>query len=172
LPFYAVYIALLVILLVECGDLLYQNRPVKPPLDDKNVLLTSLPVVREYQGYKMPRINESVDGRLLTSGDRLYKNGIGTHAPSQIAYELPENADTLYLGAGIDDEVYDRGQARFSVKLDGVIVWESPTLRGRDNPVFTTIPVRGGRHLELLTDPDGDDNSDHADWLNAYLKLR
>ena len=172
LPFYAVYIALLVILLVECGDLLYQNRPVKPPLDDKNVLLTSLPVVREYQGYKMPRINESVDGRLLTSGDRLYKNGIGTHAPSQIAYELPENADTLYLGAGIDDEVYDRGQARFSVKLDGVIVWESPTLRGRDNPVFTTIPVRGGRHLELLTDPDGDDNSDHADWLNAYLRLR
>lgn len=172
LPFYAVYIALLVILLVECGDLLYQNRPVKPPLDDKNVLLTSLPVIREYQGYKMPRINESVDGRLLTSGDRLYKNGIGTHAPSQIAYELPENADTLYLGAGIDDEVYDRGQARFSVKLDGVIVWESPTLRGRDNPVFTTIPVRGGRHLELLTDPDGDDNSDHADWLNAYLKLR
>lgn len=172
LPFYAVYIALLVILLVECGDLLYQNRPVKPPLDDKNVLLTSLPVVREYQGYKMPRINESVDGRLLTSGDRLYKNGIGTHAPSQIAYELPENADTLYLGAGIDDEVYDRGQARFSVKLDGVIVWESPTLRGRDNPVFTTIPVRGRRHLELLTDPDGDDNSDHADWLNAYLKLR
>ena len=172
LPFYAVYIALLVILLVECGDLLYQNRPVKPPLDDKNVLLTSLPVVREYQGYKMPRINESVDGRLLTSGDRLYKNGIGTHAPSQIAYELPENADTLYLGAGIDDEVYDRGQVRFSVKLDGVIVWESPTLRGRDNPVFTTIPVRGGRHLELLTDPDGDDNSDHADWLNAYLKLR
>jgi hypothetical protein len=172
LPFYAVYIALLVILLVECGDLLYQNRPVKPPLDDKNVLLTSLPEVREYQGYKMPRINESVDGRLLTSGDRLYKNGIGTHAPSQIAYELPENADTLYLGAGIDDEVYDRGQARFSVKLDGVIVWESPTLRGRDNPVFTTIPVRGGRHLELLTDPDGDDNSDHADWLNAYLKLR
>ena len=172
LPFYSVYIALLVILLVECGDLLYQNRPVKPPLDDKNVLLTSLPVVREYQGYKMPRINESVDGRLLTSGDRLYKNGIGTHAPSQIAYELPENADTLYLGAGIDDEVYDRGQARFSVKLDGVIVWESPTLRGRDNPVFTRIPVRGGEHLELLTDPDGDDNSDHADWLNAYLKLR
>ena len=121
---------------------------------------------------KSPRINESVEGRLLTSGDRLYKNGIGTHAPSMIVYKLPENADSLFLGAGIDDEVYDRGQVKFSVKLDGRLVWESPTLRGRDRPVFAQIPVSGARLLELVTDPDGDDNSDHADWLNAYLKLR
>lgn len=172
LPPYVVYVALLVILLVECGNLLYQNRPVKVPEADNHVLLTSLKALQEHQGYKSPRINESVEGRLLTSGDRLYKNGIGTHAPSMIVYKLPENADSLFLGAGIDDEVYDRGQVKFSVKLDGRLVWESPTLRGRDRPVFAQIPVSGARLLELVTDPDGDDNSDHADWLNAYLKLR
>lgn len=172
IPALAVYGCLLFVLLVECGNLLYHNRPVKVPAGIKNVLVTNLPALFEKQSFRFPRVNESVEGRLLTAGDRLYKNGLGTHAPSTVVYELPEDADSLFFGAGIDDEVYDRGQAIFIVKLDGEEIWRSRVLRGNDGPVFAALSVRGAKKLEFSTDPDGDDNSDHTDWLNAYIKLR
>jgi hypothetical protein len=58
------------------------------------------------------------------------------------------------------------------VKLDGEEIWRSRVLRGNDGPVFAALSVRGAKKLEFSTDPDGDDNSDHTDWLNAYIKLR
>ena len=172
LPAYAPYVLLSVFVFAEGGVLAFESRPVVVPKADNVLVLTELKMQDFEQQYKSPRIDASVEDRFLTSGDRLYKNGIGTHAPSRISFHLPENADTLYLGAGIDDEVYDRGQATFIVRLDDQVVWKSPSLRGRDKPAFARIPVKGARHLELVTEPDGDDNSDHTDWLNAYLKLR
>jgi Gpi18-like mannosyltransferase len=172
LPSFVPYVVLSVILLVECSVLMFQLRPVVVPANEKNVLVTDLPVLRADQSYKKPMVNESVEGRFLTSGDRLYKNGLGTHAPSHMTYELPENADSLFIGAGIDDEVYDHGSAVFMILLDGVNVWTSRVLQGRDRPTFVAIPVNGARKLELITDPDGDNNSDHTDWLNAYVRVR
>ena len=172
MPSFVPYVVLSVILLVECTVLMYQLRPVVVPASEKNVLVTELPVLRADQSYKKPMVNESVEGRFLTSGDRLYKNGLGTHAPSHVTYELPEDADSLFIGAGIDDEVYDHGSAVFMIHLDGERVWTSRVLQGRDKPAFVALPVNGARKLELITDPDGDNNSDHTDWLNAYVKLR
>ena len=86
--------------------------------------------------------------------------------------ELPENADTLFVGAGIDAECHDEGSAFFIIKVDGTLVWKSQLLRGRDGVQFAQVPLQGASRLTLETDPHGPNNCDHTDWLNGYIKLR
>lgn len=172
LPSWVPYAVLSAIVLVEGGVLAYQCRPVLVPEGDNIVLLTDLKWVKTEQSYKRPQINRSVDEHDLTSNYRIYKYGIGSHAASEIVMELPENADTLFVGAGIDAECHDEGSAFFIIKVDGTLVWKSQLLRGRDGVQFAQVPLQGASRLTLETDPHGPNNCDHTDWLNGYIKLR
>lgn len=169
---FAPYILLIAVLLVEGGFLIARNRPIWVPKGDNVVLLTDLPWKKSEQSYGRPKVNESVEGHVLTLGNRVYLYGIGSHAPSNLAFGIPENADTLFVGAGIDDECNGEGSVIFIVKVDGKEAWRSNLLRGRDGTEFTSVPLQGANLLELETDPNGSNNCDHADWLNAYIKLR
>ena len=86
--------------------------------------------------------------------------------------ELPENADTLFVGAGIDAECRDDGSAIFIINVDEKEVWRSGLMRGRGDVALVQIPLQGASKLELETDPDGSNSCDHTDWLNGYIKLR
>ena len=172
LPSFLPYVLLSVILLVEAANLAYRNRPIVVPTGEKIALLTDLNWIKWDQRYKSPKINESVDGHDLTSGNRMYKNGIGAHAPSNIAIEIPQDADSLYVGVGIDGECFHEGNARFIIRVDGTVTWRSPLMTGRRGVEFAKIPLQGASLLELETNPDGSDNCDHTDWLNGYIKLR
>ena len=171
LPAFVPYALLFVILLIQIAYLAYLNRPITIPPGNDVVLLTDLNWVKSEQRYKTPRINLSIDDHLLTSGNRVYKYGIGSHAPSELAFEIPQNADTLFIGAGIDGECAHEGNARFFIKIDGREVWRSRLLNGRMGVENAKIPVQGASLLELITDPSGSDNCDHTDWLNGYVKL-
>ncbi len=171
-PSWTPYALLSLILLVEGGYIAYRNRPVVAPKGENIVLLENLSIRQSEQGYGTPKINRSVDSHMLIVGKRVYKNGLGTHAPSKFVYELPNNADTLFIGAGIDDECYDQGSAIFIIRVDGKEVWRSPLVRGVDSAFFTQVPLQGATLLELETDPDGPNNCDHTDWLNGYIKLK
>ncbi|MDD7299395.1 NPCBM/NEW2 domain-containing protein [Fibrobacter intestinalis] len=172
LPAFVPYGVLLLILTVVSGFLAFQSRPIAAPKGDGYMLVTDLPMESSVQRFRSPRINQSVDGHLLTVDNRVYINGIGTHAPSTITYTLPEEADSLFLGVGIDGECHENGQATFIVKLDGDVVWRRSRVRGAQKPYFASISVQGANVLELRTDPEGSDHCDHTDWLNAYVKLR
>ena len=171
-PAWTPYVLLSVILLIEGSCIAYRNRPVVAPKGKNIVLLENLSLRQSEQGYGTPKTNRSVDSHMLTVGKQVYKNGLGTHAPSKFVYDLPENADTLFIGAGIDDECYDHGSAIFIIRVDGKEVWRSPLVRGVDSAFFTQVPLQGATLLELETDPDGPNNCDHTDWLNGYIKLR
>ena len=171
-PMWFPYAFLSAILLVQCGSLAYQSRPVAMPKGDKVVLLTDLKRLKAEQTFKFPKLNMSVDDHFLTVGNRIYKIGIGAHAPSSIVYELPENADSLFVGAGIDNECYEEGSAKFVINVDGKFAWHSGLLRGRSGAVFAKISVRNASQVELVTDPDGMNNCDHTDWLSPYIKLK
>ena len=171
-PSWTPYALLSLILLVEGGYIAYRNRPVVAPKGENIVLLENLSIRQSEQGYGTPKINQSVDSHMLIVGKRVYKNGLGAHAPSKFVYDLPKNADTLFIGAGIDDECYDQGSAIFIIRVDGKEVWRSPLVRGVDSAFFTQVPLQGATLLELETDPDGPNNCDHTDWLNGYIKLK
>ena len=172
IPSWIPYALLAVILLIEGSVLAYRSRPVLIPEGDNIVLLTDLNWVRSEQSYKFPKINYSVDDHELISGNRIYKYGIGSHAASYFVMELPENADSLFVGAGIDAECYNEGSAVFIISIDGNQVWRSSLMRGSSGVEFARIPLQGGSRLELETDPNGSNNCDHTDWLNGYVKLR
>lgn len=172
LPSWLPYAMLSVVVLIEGGILAYRSRPVLPPKGDNIVLLTSLNWIKTEQSYKSPQINKSVDFHDLVAGNRIYKFGIGAHAASKILMELPENADTLFVGAGIDAECRDDGSAIFIINVDEKEVWRSGLMRGRGDVALVQIPLQGASKLELETDPDGSNSCDHTDWLNGYIKLR
>ena len=171
-PSWMPYALLSAIVLFEGGVLAYRSRPVLVPTGENIVLLTDLEWTKSEQSYKTPNKNKSVDDHELIAGNRIYKYGIGAHAESKIVMTLPENADSLFVGAGIDAECHEEGSAIFIIKVDGKHVWQSGVLRGRSGIEFAALSVQGASKLELVTDPNGPNNCDHTDWLNGYIKLQ
>jgi uncharacterized protein (DUF1800 family)/fibronectin type 3 domain-containing protein len=110
------------------------------------------------------------DGKPLQIGGRKFVKGLGVHPDSQIVYRLDEKYEFFATFAGIDDEVGNRGSARFQIWLDGVKVWETPKVDGDDQPRSVVLSVAGKRELKLVT-TDGNDGSsfDHTDWADAQL---
>lgn len=171
-PRFVPYAALSAILLVMLVLLLVQMRPVSVAETENSILLTKIPMNTARQDYKDPVRNLSVEGHPLKSRNRIYREGIGTHASSLLSFRLPDNAESFHFGASIDDETYGHGDCAFIIKLDGKEVWNSGRMTGNDSPRFDSVMVDGHEILELVTDPLGSNTSDHADWLLPYIKLR
>ncbi len=172
LPSFVPYAVLGAALVVEVAIIYWNSRPIVVEKNDNMKFINELFLADWSQGYGKPHFDKSVDEHVLSSFNRMYKNGIGTHAPSMFLYELPENADSLFFGVAIDGECKDKGEVVFSVNVDGREVWRSGIVKGGSAPEFGSVPLRGAARVELLTDPHGSDMCDHADWLNAYVKLQ
>ncbi|MCA9117057.1 MAG: DUF1553 domain-containing protein, partial [Planctomycetaceae bacterium] len=69
---------------------------------DGEVKLTDLKWKRAETGYGSINLNRSVGGGPLKIGEQTYENGIGTHAPGLIAYDLPEGALRFRATVGLD----------------------------------------------------------------------
>ena len=172
LPAYVPYAVLGAVLVIQSVVTCCQNRPVIVEKTDKVKFIDELILIDWNQGFGKPHFNKSVDDRVLSVANRTYKNGIGTHAPSNFVYDLPQDADSLFFGVAIDGECQNKGEVVFAVKVDGRNVWRSGIVKGGDKPEFSSVSVNGASRVELLTDPHGSDMCDHADWLNTYVKLQ
>ena len=69
--------------------------------------LTSMPWVKATSGWSTAKVNLSVGGNTLTVDDRIYADGIGTHATSIIEYDVPDGYDTFSSIVGLDKECVD-----------------------------------------------------------------
>ena len=103
-PRFVPYAVLSTLLFLMLGVLLVQMQPVSVEREENRVLLTEIPMNVVHQDYKKPRINQSVEGNSLQSFNRIYRDGIGTHAASELRFRLPENAESFHFGVAIDDE--------------------------------------------------------------------
>ncbi|HEY3558680.1 MAG TPA: NPCBM/NEW2 domain-containing protein [Kribbella sp.] len=103
------------------------------------------------------------DGHPLTIAGTVFPKGLGTHAPSSVQYYLGARCTTFTVTAGIDDEVGDKGRARFDLVGDGSTL-ATTEATGSGPAVPLSASVAGVNVLELRTaDVDGT-NSDHTDW--------
>ena len=66
--------------------------------------LTDLDWVSATSGWETVKINRSVAGNELVVDGIARENGIGTHAPSIIEYDIPDGYDTLTSLVGLDGE--------------------------------------------------------------------
>lgn len=141
-----------------------------PPTPDRagQLPLSALRPAQVLQGWGDLRFDRSVDGNYMRMYGRMYRRGLGSHAPAQIVFDVPSGASSFRATIGVDDETRGRGSVVVSVLVDNVIVYESPVLRGNLPPVEIDVPVSGGRQLSLHADttPDGQ-ASDHVDWAEA-----
>lgn len=126
--------------------------------------------------------DHSVDGNPLRLADEngdpvTYEKGIGTHASSQIVYNIEgQNYDAFYARVGIDYEKYlyeDGSDAKvnFRVYFDGE---ESRPSYDSGEMIYNTpqrevcIPIpEDAKTVTLYVDAGAVEWSDHADWADA-----
>ena len=116
--------------------------------------------------------DKSVSGNPLRLAGTTYAKGIGTHAVSQITYNIGGKYSTFISDVGVDQEEDGRGTGSvdFQVFGDGKLLYDSGVLTN-DQVGHINISVSGVQSLELVAN-NGVPNSidfDHADWAGAEL---
>ena len=119
----------------------------------------------------------TVEGKALrlggAAGPTAYPKGIGTHAASEIVYDLSGlDVSTFSAVVGVDQEVPVGGYSSltFQVLRDGVEVFSSGPMVRSTEPIPVEVDVRGAKALTLVVGDSGNGNrEDHADWADAKL---
>jgi hypothetical protein len=115
-------------------------------------------------------LNASVLGNVLTLNGVTYTEGIGTHADSQIVYNIGGDCNTFQSDVGIDDEVGSAGLVDFQVFGDGVKLYDSGLITGSSATQKISVSVAGRNQLGLVVNHGGTNtHSDHGDWANPRL---
>lgn len=115
--------------------------------------------------------NLSIKGNPLMLRGTTYASGIGTHAASQIVYNLNGQYSAFVSDVGVDDEVNGQGSVIFQVIGDGTVLFNSGVLTGASPVVHVNVSLAGVQQLTLVA-TNGIANSidyDHADWAGAAL---
>ena len=166
------FLSALFFIIATCGMLNYfydRYQIHQLPLSENQQFLTDLPLVYAKQDHGSMALHRSFDGSHLALMNRRYAQGIGTHASSDIQYQLPEGATEFSFKAGLDDEV-GTADVKFSVWGDDKLLWESVPYFGHERNLPTyTIDVTGVQKLNLKVAPLKDDKWDHADWINTVI---
>lgn len=120
------------------------------------------------QGWGAARAAASVAGAPLRVAGRVHKDGVGTHADSELAVTLSPGANRFVGGVGVDDDTRGKGSVEFRVLAGEKVLWSSGVMRGGDAPKSVDIDLAGHREISLCVTDAGDGiEHDHADWLDA-----
>ncbi len=122
-------------------------------------------------GYGSVEMNRAVSRRPLKLGGTVYPSGIGTHAVSEITYNLHGRFRTFSSTVGVDENNgRPLGSVEFVVAGDGKELWRSGVMRRDQRPKECRVPIAGVRILVLKVLDGGDGiDYDHADWVNARV---
>lgn len=117
--------------------------------------------------------DKSVDGNPMKINGVSYSKGLGTHAVSEIVYNLGGQYTGFKSDVGMDDEsgLTGCGSATFQVWTDGTMIYESAKILRGQSAQTINVDVRGKNTLKLTVTDGGDGNcGDHVDWGNAQLQ--
>ncbi|GIG62878.1 hypothetical protein Lfu02_72500 [Longispora fulva] len=110
------------------------------------------------------------DGKTLTIQGVTYAKGLGTHAASDITYNLAGTCTSLTVDVGVDDEAGNGGSVAFQIYRDTTLAASTAVLTGTAAAQHLTADMTGGQQLRLVVTNGGDNiNNDHADWANPVL---
>ena len=110
------------------------------------------------------------DGHTITLNGQTYAKGLGTHAASDITYNLTGQYTRFLTDIGIDDEETSCGSAVFNVYVDDVLVYSSGVMTPSSATQSISLDVTGKQTLRLVLTDGGDGFScDHGDWAAARL---
>ncbi len=142
---------------------------------DKKVWLEEIDRSDMVCSYRKPYEGRSIDGGLLTLGGKVYEKGLGAHAYSLLQVPVGGNALSFEATVGIDDEMKDRRQSSvvFNIYGDGKLLATSGLLKRKKRTADLKVDLRGVNVVGLEITDGGDSNdSDHADWANAFFMFK
>jgi hypothetical protein len=163
------------------------NRIVTSSFRPANAIpLSSLPATalaeRNLTGYHWPWTrNRNLRGGALASAAQSADFGVGTHAYSEIAFELPSLATRFKGMVGLDRIVGNGGCCELRIFRDtvsGKPAWESGVRTGGQDPLRFDLALSGTKRVILQTDfadknrPKGADPldiRDEASWLHPIV---
>ncbi|MCL1632950.1 NPCBM/NEW2 domain-containing protein, partial [Sporolactobacillus sp. CPB3-1] len=121
--------------------------------------------------------DRSVDGNTLTlagdSGPIRFDKGIGTHANSEIVYDLSgKGYKTFHAQVGVDQEA-GGGSVDFQVLADKEKVFDSGKMTKSTPAKTVDVDLSSIDKLKLIvTDADDGNGNDHADWADARFSAK
>ncbi len=116
----------------------------------------------------LPRRDADVEENALRLRGRLYRKGIGTHAPSEIVWRLDGAYDRFRAVVGGGEA---GGTVVFQVFGDGRCLFDSGLLHGLGEVRTVDVPIAGVRELCLVVSDAGDGIiADMATWAAARLR--
>lgn len=99
-----------------------------------------------------------------------YRKGIGTHANSELRYDLQGKFRKFTTDFGIDTTAGTQASSIFEIWGDGKQLFVSEKMGRFDMPKHASVDITGVKTLALIVRDAGDSNrDDHANWLNPKL---
>ena len=120
--------------------------------------------------------NRNVLGSPLTIGARSFDQGIGVHSNSLLSFKVEPGDLTLNGFAGMDasakprDEEPEIGNARFSILVDGKVVWGPHDISWQDAPRPFSVPLAESANFTLKVEMgSGIHILDRANWVATQI---
>lgn len=119
--------------------------------------------------------DQNVLGGQLRTGNEVVLKGLGMFPASRLAYTLDGKYRSLHGRLALDASAGREGSVIFRVLVeDNQGMWkpayESPVIRGGEEPVEMSVDVRQGQRLALVVEfADRGDARDYANWLDLHL---
>nr|WP_319633430.1 fibronectin type III domain-containing protein [Paenibacillus psychroresistens] len=134
--------------------------------------VSDLTWVSATSGWNTTRNNLSIDGNTITLAGVTYPKGIGTHANSDVIYNISNGYSRFVSDIGVDDEVtHANASVIFQVWLDSVKVYDSGLMTANSATKRIDVDVTGKSQLKMTVTDAGVNGSDydHASWGGAKL---
>src|SRR5207253_1839735 len=103
------------------------------------VYISDLPWVSATTDWGTIQLDASIKGNPLSLRGATYAKGIGTHAVSNIVYNLAGQYTNFVTDIGVDDEVNGLGNIIFRVIGDGKTLYDSGNLTGGSPVVHINV---------------------------------
>lgn len=142
------------------------------PVTARAVNLDALVPFLAVQGYGQLQTGRGVQGGPLRVCDRTFTHGLGTHARSEIVYDLDGQYERLSAWVGVDAAMKDQTTSSviFRVLGDGRELYSSGVMRVGTPAKRFDVSVAKVAELTLLVEDAGDGIAcDHADWGEPVL---
>lgn len=114
----------------------------------------------------------SFEGKPLRIRDRTFDKGIGFHSTGELNFDLGGHYKWLSGYLGVDAETNGGGSVGYQVWLNGRKAYDSNVIYGNNEAKFFKVPVDGISRVRIVvTDGDGNSNSDHADLCRLRVSV-
>ncbi|TWV53441.1 RNA polymerase subunit sigma-24, partial [Streptomyces misionensis] len=105
----------------------------------------------------------------LSVGGEQYARGATVRGDSSVTVVLNRRCTAYDALAGVDDMTLGLGKVSFAVYADGVPLWQSGMVKGRDQAVPVHVDLTGRTTVRLVVRPHSNafDQNALADWADS-----